>query len=124
MEGERRSAEPRRLPNLHQLAYPHGDELAVGAELQGADFPLEGHPVEHRAPGDVDEEAPAVLVDGHQESAVGGGGEAAYVGGGAELEGDGVVLGEVGDGDAVADGGDELGVLGYDGVSASVGCAE
>lgn len=80
--------------------------------------------MEHRAARDVDEEAPAVLVDGHQESAVGGGGEAAYVGGGAELEGDGVVLGEVGDGDAVADGGDELGVLGDDGVSASVGGAE
>lgn len=80
--------------------------------------------MEHRAPRDVDEEAPVVLVDGHQESAVGRGGEAGYVGGGGEVEGDGVVLGEVGDGDAVADGGDEMGVLCDDGVSASVGSAE
>ena len=35
-----------------------------------------------------------------------------------------MVLAEIGDGDAVADGGDELSVLGYDCVSASVGRAE
>lgn len=80
--------------------------------------------MKHRAARDVDEEAPVVFVDGDQESAVGRGGEAADVGGGVDGESDGVVLAEVGDGDAVADGGDELSVLGYDCVSASVGRAE
>lgn len=85
---------------------------------------LEGDPVQHGAAREVDEEAAAVLIDGEEEGAIGGGGKAGYVGGALDGESDALRFEEVGVGDSVADGGDQVGVLGDDGVAASVGSSE
>ena len=76
--------------------------------------------MEYDAAADVDEEAAGVFVDGQEEDAVGGRGNAGNVGGRLAWEGCGLRLQEVGRGDAVADGGYQEGVVGDDNVSTAV----
>ena len=116
--------EPGGPPDLEQFPHRDGDEGSVGAELGGGNRLLEGDAMENGTAAEVDEEAAGVLVDGQEEDAVGGGGDAGNVGGRLEWEGCGLRLQEVGHGDAIADGGDQEGVVGDDGVSAAVRRAE
>jgi len=80
--------------------------------------------MEKSAAAEVDEEAAIIFVDSEKEGAVRGDGDAGDVGGGLNRESCGLRFAEVGDGDTVADGGEEESVVGDDGVSASVWCSE
>lgn len=121
VEREELLAERGRAPDLDELTDGDGDEVAVGAEADGGGGGLEGDPVEDGAAAEVGVERAAGVVDGEEEVARGGDGEAGDVGGGLEGEREGGGGGEVGGRDAVADGGEEDGgVTGEDGVAAAV----
>lgn len=55
---------------MEQLTCGDGDISTVGAEFDGIDGVLEGHPMEHSSAAKVYEEASAVLVDGEEEHSV------------------------------------------------------
>lgn len=124
MEGEELLPEARGPPDLDELPEADGDEGAVGAEADGADGPLEGHPVENGAAAEVNEAGAGGVIDGEEEVAVRGDGDAGDVGGGLERERYGLGLGKIGGSDAVADGGVEDCVLRDHGVATAVRGAE
>lgn len=65
---------------------------------------LEGDAVKEGAAAEVDELAAVSVVDGKEEGAIGGDGDAGDVGGGLDREGCGFGLVEVGDRNSVTDG--------------------
>lgn len=85
---------------------------------------FERYTMEKSAAAEVDEEAAIIFVDGKEEGAIGGDGDAGDVGGGLNRESCGLGFAEVGDGDTVADGREEESVIGDDGVAATVWCSE
>lgn len=89
---------------MDELTGGDGNEGSVGGEPGGGDTVLEGDAVEEGAAAEVDELAAIAVVDGEEERAVGGDGDAADVGGGLDGEGCGLRFAEVCDGNSVTDG--------------------
>ena len=109
---------------MEQFSSANGEQGAVGAEPDCGDGFFKGDTVENDAAGEIDELASVPVVDGEKEISVRRDGDAGNVGGGLCRESVGLGFEEIGDGDAVADGGDEECVVRNDDVSTSVRSSE
>lgn len=111
MERQEFLLEARRLPDLDELADGDGKEGTVGAEFDGPDGVLEGNPMQDDAAVEIDEQTTSLFVDREEEGPVGGDSNPRHVLGVLAGERRSLRLHEVHNGDAVAHGRQELGVI-------------